>query len=247
MNAGKYFAGALLLLLALLSGCASYPISKEFRRQAQYITLDQVKSDPMGTRGKIVIWGGRIINVVNQTNGSAIYIVCLPMPPNERPLAGGPSPGRFIATGAGFLDPEMFPHGNLITVAGQLDGVSVQPLGNMPYAYPVLDIQETHVWPKEPEGYYYPYYGGWYGPGWGWGWGPGWWWWGGGFYPYYYGGYYYGGYGGYYGGGYHGVHGSGGGGFHGGGTGGGGGEHGGGGGGGFSGGGGGGGGGSHGR
>jgi outer membrane lipoprotein len=210
MNAARYFASA--LSLALLSGCATGPISKEFRQQAKQVTIDQVRANPGGTRGTIVIWGGRIIDVVNETNGSSIYVVCLPLPSNERPLPYGPSPGRFIATSSGFLDPEMFPHGSLVTVAGQLDGVSTKPLGNVPYPYPVLQIQETHVWPGEPEEYY-PY-DGYYGPGWGWDyWGPAWWWWGGLYYPYYYGGFY-----GRYHGGFHGgFHGSGGGGFRGGG------------------------------
>ncbi len=194
MNALKYLAPA--LVLAVLSGCASYPISKDLRQQAQVITIPQVKANPAGTRGNIVIWGGRIINVVNSTHGSAIYIVCLPLRSNEKPVAYGPSPGRFIASSAEFLDPEAFPRHDLITVAGQLDGVQTETLGNVPYPYPVLNIKELRVWPMEqPE---YPPYG-YYGPDWDWGWGPYWWWWGG---PYYYGGYY-GGYHGYYGG-YHG-------------------------------------------
>jgi outer membrane lipoprotein len=215
MNASRYLASA--LFLALLSGCATGPISKEFQQQAKQVTIDQVRADPEGTRGTIVIWGGRIIDVVNETNGSSIYIVCLPLPQNEKPLPYGPSPGRFIATSTGFLDPEMFPHGSLITVAGQLDGVSTKQLGNVPYSYPVLQIQETHIWPGEPEEYY-PY-DGYYSPGWGLDyWGPAWWW-GGLYYPYYYGGFY-GGYrggfhGGFHGGGFHG--GGGGSGFHGGG------------------------------
>jgi outer membrane lipoprotein len=233
MNAAKYLAPA--LLLAALSGCATYPIAKDLRQHAQMITISQVKADPAGTRGAIVIWGGRIINVSNDTNGGALYIVCLPLRPNERPLAHGPSPGRFIATSTEFLDPEMFPLHSLITVAGQLDGVWTEQLGNVPYTYPVLQIEQTYLWPTEAQEYA-PYYG-YYGPDWWWDWWPDWWW-GGGFYPFY------GGYGGYYGGGFHhgfhggfrgGFRGGGGGGFRGGGGGGG---HGGGGGGGHGGGGG---------
>lgn len=207
MNAAKYLAAA--LLLAALSGCATYPISKDFRQQAKQVTLDQVKANPDGTRGTIVIWGGRIINVVNATNGSAIYIVCLPLPDNEKPIAYGPSPGRFIATSTSFLDPEMFPHGGLITVAGQLDGVRTEPLQNIQYVYPVLQIEDTHVWPMGPQEYPYPYYGD-YGPNPYWDyWWPGWWWYGG--YPFYYGGYYHGYHGGFHGGGGGGFRGGGGG------------------------------------
>ncbi|MGH7941169.1 MAG: Slp family lipoprotein, partial [Limisphaerales bacterium] len=190
MNVARYLASA--LLLALLSGCATYPISKEFRQQAKEVTFDQVRANPESTRGTIVIWGGRIINVVNDTNGSSIYILCLPIRSNEKPIAYGPSPGRFIATSTGFLDPEMFPQGSRVTVAGQLGGVWTEPLGKVQYAYPVVDIQETHVWPRQQEeSYGYPYYG-YYGPGWGWDWG-----WGG--VPVYYGGFYHGFHGGFHG------------------------------------------------
>ncbi|MGH8024019.1 MAG: Slp family lipoprotein, partial [Limisphaerales bacterium] len=88
MNAVKYLA--LASLLAALSGCETYPISQEFRQQAKEITISQVRADPDGTRGKIVIWGGRIINVANNTNGGAIYIACLPLRDNEKPAVEGP-------------------------------------------------------------------------------------------------------------------------------------------------------------
>ncbi|HXC34365.1 MAG TPA: Slp family lipoprotein, partial [Candidatus Acidoferrales bacterium] len=101
LNAIKCLAP--VLSLALFSGCASYPISKEYRQQEKQITLDEVKANPEGTRGAVVIWGGRIINVVNNSQGGAIYIYCLPLPENERPLAYAPSPGRFVATSAQFL------------------------------------------------------------------------------------------------------------------------------------------------
>lgn len=210
MNALKLLAPALLLVA--LSGCATYPISKNLRQRAQIITISQAKADPESTRGAVVIWGGRIVSVVNDTNGGEIYVVCLPIRSNEKPLPYGPSPGRFIAKSTGFLDPEMFPLHSPITVAGRLDGVRTEQLGTIQYAYPVLDIEETHVWPMV-SGEYPPYpYSGYYGPDWGWDWGWDWgpdWWWGGVYYPYYYGGYY-GGYHGYHGynGGFHGgVHG----------------------------------------
>ena len=196
--AGRCLASALLfLLVVVLSGCHTYPISKNLRQQAQVLSLSQVKANPEGTRGAVVIWGGRIINVVNETNGSSIYICSLPLGSNGKPLPHEQSPGRFIATSTNFIDPEMFPQHGLITVAGPLDGVWTEQLGNVPYPYPVVDIQETHIWPPQRDDYY-PYYGYYY-PDWGWGWGPGWWGAAGFYYPFY-GGYY-----GYHG--YHGYHG----------------------------------------
>lgn len=148
MNAVKWVVCA--LLLAALSGCASsrYPISEELRAQARKVTFDQVKADPNGTMGMVVIWGGRIIDVANTTNGGSIYILCLPVDSKGKPVANGESPGRFIAASPSFLDPELYPHGALVTVAGPLDGVWTEPLEDTYYTYPVLEVQEAHLWPE---------------------------------------------------------------------------------------------------
>ena len=206
MKAVKYLVCA--LLLAVLAGCASYPISKDLRKQARQVAISQVRADPKGTRGTLVIWGGRIINVVNNSNGGSMYILCLPVENSGKPAAEGPSPGRFVATSRNYLDPETFPRGRLITVAGQLNGIWTERLDKMEYAYPVVYLKEAHVWPAESQGYPYygyPYYG-YYGPYWYSYWGPGWGWWGG--YPFFY----YGGFPGGFHGSFHGGHGGGGGG-----------------------------------
>lgn len=196
MNAGKYIAP--VLVLAMLSGCATYPIAKNLREEAKPLTVRQVKADPAGTQGSVVIWGGRIVDVANDTNGGEIYIMNLPLRGNGKPLIDASTAGRFIAVSGDFLDPEAYPEGRLITVAGEVAGVRREMLQNIRYTYPVLDIKETHVWPVMQQEYYY------YGPGWDWGWGPwwgwgpGWWGYGGGFYyPYYDHGGYHAGHGGF--------------------------------------------------
>lgn len=180
MRLGKYVA--LGLMLAMLSGCASNPIAKEFRKEAAPLTVGQVKANPVGTQGTTVIWGGRIINV-NPTNGSEMYVMQLPLSKNGKPKMDADTAGRFIALSTGFLDPEAFPPGWLVTVAGRTAGIRTETLQGIKYTYPVLVIQQTHVWRVEPQDYnnYYGYYGG---PYWGWYWGPNWWWYGGAFYTY---------------------------------------------------------------
>ncbi|HUA65682.1 MAG TPA: Slp family lipoprotein [Alphaproteobacteria bacterium] len=146
MNAGKCFVSA--LLLAALSGCSSGPISRDLREQAQQVTFNQVKADPDGTRGTVVIWGGRIIGVANNTNGGSIYILGLPVRGGGKPRSGQPSPGRFMAVSPGFIDPELFPQGMRITVAGPLDGVWTESLEDVQYTYPVVQFQQVHLWPE---------------------------------------------------------------------------------------------------
>ena len=221
MNTVRYIA--LAVMLATFSGCVTYPIDKNIQEHAKPLTLNQVRADPQGTRGTIVIWGGQIVQTVNKANGGAIYIRQFPLRHNAKPDPYGPTMGQFIALSSGFLDPEATPDGSLITVAGVVAGVRTEQMQNNQYPYPVVAIQQTHLWPGEPIDDYpydYDYY---YGPGWYWGpwwWGPWYWGWGYPGYYYYHGGYHgHGWYGGGHGwrGGYGGYHGGGGGGggFHG--------------------------------
>lgn len=175
MNAAKYFAP--VLMSAMLSGCATtYPIAQNFREQAQPLTLSQVKFDPDATRGATVIWGGIIVNTINDTNGGAIYIMNAPLDPNEKPVRDFATSEQFIAASSQYLDPESFSGCRLITVAGKVTGVWTVKSGNRRYTYPVVDIEDIRVWPIFPpdfEDYGTP----------GWFVGPSWWWYGGDYHP----------------------------------------------------------------
>jgi len=166
-------------LLVGLSGCVTYPISKNLREQAKPVTLAQAAASPAAYAGTVVIWGGQVIQTVNDTNGGAIYVLQFPLTNDERPERHGVSTGRFIARSGNYIDPEVFKPGQLITVAGPLAGTVTEPLQKTQYVYPVVSIQELHLWQLVRRVYYYPgwygWYGGWYGPGWhGYWYGPGW-------------------------------------------------------------------------
>lgn len=170
MRKGKFIA--LVVGLAVLSGCASYPISEKLRNQAEPLNLMQVRTNPQSTRGVVVIWGGRIINTFNTTNGAEIYVLELPLARNGRPSPNDTaSTGRFIALSPEFLDPAAYPRGHLITVAGLTQGVRNERLQNVLYRYPVLNIQQIHLWTESQRDYYYYDVS----PGWYWGSNPLWW------------------------------------------------------------------------
>ena len=168
-------------VLAALTGCATSPISAPLRKEARNVTLTQEAQNPGAYKGTVVIWGGRVIQTVNETNGAVIYVLGLPLDGRDKPDPHAASLGRFIARSRGFIDPEVCGRGCLVTVAGEIEGQQTEPLQKVQYAYPVVTIRELHIWIKvrhHYHGYYQPapgwYYPGWYrgyGPGWGMGWG----------------------------------------------------------------------------
>ena len=79
---------SLLLAAAVagFSGCATNPISKTLRQQARPVRLAEVQAHPAPYIGSVVIWGGRILQTVNATNGASIYVLKLPLYNDARPV-----------------------------------------------------------------------------------------------------------------------------------------------------------------
>ena len=153
LNASLFLFGLLLLILTLFSGCA--PISKELRAQAdRALTFQQVFQNPEAYKGKIVIWGGEIIETINQKDGTTLIVVL------QRPLDWMEEPkiqrseGRFIILVEGYVDPYVFRKGRRITVAGEILGRKAMRLGELEYPYPLFLSKQIYLW---GERYYYPH------------------------------------------------------------------------------------------
>jgi outer membrane lipoprotein len=159
----------------LLAGC-SYPISQTLRGEARpNLAFAIVLENPAAYAGSVVIWGGRIIGAASLVKGGEITLLELPLDHWGRPEDEGLSEGRFIARASTFLDPAVYSPGVEVTVAGEVIGKEVRPVGQTQYTYPVIMIKEIRLWRKQPtyvypppnywywEGYPYPYWYGWYG------------------------------------------------------------------------------------
>jgi len=155
------------LLFILFQGCL--PISKQLRAQAdRTLSFQQVSQNPEAYKGKIVIWGGEIIETINQKDGTTLIVVL------QRPVDWMEEPdlrrseGRFILLVEGYVDPYVFRRGRRITIAGEIVGRKAMRLGELEYPYPLVRSKQIYLW---GEYYYYPYpypwgYYGYYGPYW---------------------------------------------------------------------------------
>jgi outer membrane lipoprotein len=186
--------------LVFFSGCA-HVISKDLRNQVDSsLTFEKVFQNPMAYKGKTVVWGGEIVDTLNQKNGtSEIEVFQIPLDSwTDAPKASNVSEGRFLIKVNKYLDPYLYHEGMRITVGGEISGEQIKPLGEIDYRYPVVSSKQIYLWDDYyyypypyPYSYYYPW--GYYDP----------WWWG---YPYWWGGL---GYSGYYWGHHDGHHGGG--------------------------------------
>src|SRR5487761_1943073 len=159
------------LCLLGVTGCVSYPISKQFREQAQTtkdVSFLTIWANPDAYQGRMVIWGGKILKTVNETNGDFVTVLQAPLDAHERPGSTKHSPGRFIVRSAGLLGPEVYRTGAKITVAGELSGTETQKVGNRNYACPVIRLRDVYFWRPESAGSGTSVYYG-VSPVWGWG------------------------------------------------------------------------------
>jgi outer membrane lipoprotein len=137
-----------VVALIALAGCASYPISDQYRASASRdVNFTMVLRNPDAYAGAIVIWGGRIVETTNTPGGSEIIVLETPLNGWEEPGAAEYSPGRFIAQSSDFLDPAIYAPGRRITLAGQVVRGEKRPLGTTEYAYPLVAVKQLHLWP----------------------------------------------------------------------------------------------------
>ena len=156
----------IILLLIFTAGCSVVP--KDIRRQAdRSITIPMVQTAPDAFKGSKVIWGGIILSSKNLADKTVIEALQTPLDRTDRVINEEQSKGRFLIESKTYLDTYLYKQGKEITVAGIIRGITVQKIGEMDYAYPVLEPLHMRVFepqrepeyePPPPMWPYYPYY-----------------------------------------------------------------------------------------
>ena len=154
-------AACLLLVSALLSGCASTGAPEAIRQApAGQPGVSEVQQEPERFVGTTVRWGGTIIKVENRPDTTLIEVLARPLSSKGRPDADAGGEGRFVARFEGFLDPEEYARDRLLTVTGKIAGIRERPVGEYRYRYPLVIPDSFYLWPVEQPASYYPYYPG---------------------------------------------------------------------------------------
>lgn len=151
----------LILLAAAVWIFSCAPFSKNILdRVDRDLAFGDVQKDPEAYRGRTVLWGGVIVETLNRPQETLIKVRLTELDLDARPQNTDRSPGRFLVQYAGFLDPAIYREGREISVAGEITGREVLPLGTLHYVYPVVAAKEIRLWeildPRRP--YYHPYY-----------------------------------------------------------------------------------------
>lgn len=140
-----------IVLWPLMFSLACAPLFPSERMKAvdPEITFPALIRDPEKYKGRTVMLGGKIIRIEFQEGRSWIEVLQLPLDWRMRPKETDESGGRFLAFFADFRDPAIFSPGREITVIGLVRGEKTLLIGEKEYHYPILNIQESHLWRKE--------------------------------------------------------------------------------------------------
>lgn len=140
----------LLLAAMVLTACATSPkfdtagIDVSITPQG---AVDEIKT----LQGVAVLWGGVIIASYNLKDSTQLEILAYPLDINQRPDTEKTPLGRFLAEQDGYLETADFAQGRLLTVRGTLKDKRIGHIGETEYIYPVVKINQLHLWLKQSD------------------------------------------------------------------------------------------------
>jgi outer membrane lipoprotein len=173
----------LLLTFSLILFSCAPVLNREYMREgSREVSFQLLRENPDSYKGRLFIFGGVIVRTRVTAAGSQIEAMHVPVDGSGDFEERGSSEGRFLSVLPGdgtMLDPEVYRRGRRVTMAGEFVGLRKGTIDEMEYVYPVFEIKQIYLWPKERP-YYYYYYDPWFYPYPYYYWGP---WW---HYPYYY-------------------------------------------------------------
>ena len=147
----------LLLFFCPLSGCGPVISPKVMAKVDSSITFGAVFQNPDAYKGRTVLWGGKIIQVLPQNGTTYVEVLQMPFGWREKPEEAYASKGKFLVLFRNMPDFSNFDRRQKITVAGEIQGVIkgavVGSLTEKDYPYPVILSEEFHLWKER----LYPY------------------------------------------------------------------------------------------
>jgi outer membrane lipoprotein len=156
MNAIRAMQRFLMLAcgLGVLAGCAVAPAFTTLPEETAP-SAHRVAEAPERWIDRDVVWGGMIIEVRNFDQYSEVELLAYPLDDKQRPMLELADEGRFIALIPGYVEARDLPQGRFLSLVGRVTGERRGMLRNEPYVWPEVDIERSHLWPRdfrEPRG-----------------------------------------------------------------------------------------------
>lgn len=133
----------------LLAACATSPLDTSAVNSRA--TPSQVVEGAIAHRGERVQWGGSIVSVVNGDRTTDIEVLSYPVARDGFPNTYRKPTGRFVFRYGGFLEPQDYSPGRLVTVVGTVDSMVTTSVGDARLVVPRLDAEQLKLWSRKYE------------------------------------------------------------------------------------------------
>ncbi|MEF8980326.1 Slp family lipoprotein [Thiohalorhabdus sp.] len=133
--------------LLLVAACASQP-RFDTNDTMLSVTPEDAVADMDRLKGIRVLWGGVIVAAHNREKTTRLEILGYPLNGRQHPVTTESPQRRFLAVKEGYLETADYAQGRRVTVAGTLTGTQSGRVGEATYTYPVVRIEDSHLWPK---------------------------------------------------------------------------------------------------
>lgn len=142
-------AALLMTAFVLSAGCGTSVVPPELEAQVDKgLSLSTVQLNPGQYQGKTVLWGGRILKVINKSRGSLLEVLQFPLDSDDRPDDSSASQGRFVVSMSGFFDPAVYSQDRAVTVVARVTGAVEAPVGQYAYTFIYLRGDMVKLWPQ---------------------------------------------------------------------------------------------------
>jgi len=138
------------LLFSFLTACATGPKfdAKTYHHEP---APNAVSNNIQAMQGIKVLWGGVIINQHQGAERAQLEILAYPLDSRQRPDVSKAPLGRYLAIKDSYLESADFSQGRLITTIGTIDDVQPGLVGQATLVYPIIEINQTHLWPVQSQ------------------------------------------------------------------------------------------------
>lgn len=137
-----------VVVTALLAGCATSPFDTTGGTPVALGPGEALAARE--ATGERVIWGGRIVGIVNTDDTTELEVLALPLGPGDRPKREADGGARFVILHPGFLEPMTYSPGRYVTAMGRFVRVEPRSVGAFPLDHPVIVAEQIELWPVEP-------------------------------------------------------------------------------------------------
>ena len=158
----RVLSAALLIGFSLLLSSCAPVLSRSLKAEGDRdVSFADLRANPDMYKGTLYILGGVIVQTKFTETGSQLEGVEVPVDRYGYFRDRGRSEGRFLALVSkdrAELDPLVYRRGRRVTLAAAFIGTRSGKIDEMEYVYPVFEIRQIYLWPRERMYYYYPYY-----------------------------------------------------------------------------------------